>query len=238
MDRRRHHNPERDRRIFELANKGFFVYDAVLMLISLILIFVFIRHQCVALMFFYYALFYAAQAGQHYLIFKFPLIDINKHYLLFRRLVIAICLVDGSYLFACVIFWQRTSAHPIYCGLHEYFGLGLWVGIILTMHFVFSLAWAISLIQSYINRRYYLLALGGFEVEQRIEAERRAMRENMMIREPNMGDFPIPRNSNDKYFKFEDAADVNLDNFECSICYNQDLQSHFVNAGCGHFYHQ
>ena len=143
-------------------------------------------------MFLYYTFFYSAQTGQHYLLFKLPLIDVNKHYLLYRRLVILICLVDGTYMFSCVIFWQKTRMHPIYCTLCEEWGLGSWVGLVLIFHFIFCLAWAVSLIHSYVNRRYYLLALGGFEVEQRILEERRRSRERMMIIEPDINNFPIP----------------------------------------------
>jgi hypothetical protein len=51
-------------------------------------------------------------------------------------------------------------------------GFGLWVGILMAFHCIFLIGWAITLIQAYVNRRYYLLALGGYEVEQRIIKER------------------------------------------------------------------
>lgn len=181
------------------------------MLLSLIFVFVYIHHRCVSLMFLYYAFFYSAQAGQHYMIQKFPLIDINKHFVLYRRLVMFIGFVDASYLFAAIIFWQKTSQHPMYCALHEYFGIGMWVGIILSFHFIFCLFWVISLIQSYINRRYYLLALGGFEVEQRILEQNRAIQETMVHREPDFDHtFSVPKSDHQKYFKFEDAIEESL----------------------------
>ena len=167
---------EKMKKRFEQANKIFLFLDIGLLITNLILTLVFVKHGCVSLMFLYYSVFYLAQSGQHYMIYKFPSIDINKHFVLYRRLVLLICFIDGSYLFACIIFWQRTPTHPIYCGLHEYFGIGVWVGILLIIHFIFALGWAISLIQSYVSRRYYLLALGGFEVEQRILEERRVAR--------------------------------------------------------------
>ena len=43
---------------------------------------------------------------------------------------------------------------------------------IMAFHCIFLIGWAITLIQAYVNRRYYLLALGGYEVEQRIIKER------------------------------------------------------------------
>lgn len=226
---------EKDKKIFILVNEIFLYCDSCLLVLSFILMFVFVRHRCVALMFLFYCCFYGAQAAQHYFIKIFPKIDVNKHYVLYRRLIMLIMTVDGVYLFASIIFWQKASAHPIYCALHQYFGIGLWVGIVLVMHFIFSLFWGITLIQSYINRRYYLLAMGGFEIEQRILNEQRAIRESMMIREPNIDDYPIPREG--KYYKFEDALDADLATDECSICYNKEEESHFVDAGCGHFFH-
>lgn len=224
--------------LFSRINRGFLFYDGGLAVLSLILCLAFVKQDCVSLMFLCYLGFYLAQVGQHWMIGAFPTIDINLHYVRYRRLVMLVCFVDAAYMFACVIFWQKTPAHPMYCALHQHFGLGMWVGLAMAFHFIFCLAWAVSLIQAYINRRYYLLALGGFEVEQRILEQNRQARENMMIREPDNRDFYIPQSNKEKYFKFDDIAEEESENYECSICYNQDLDSHFVNAGCGHFYHE
>lgn len=68
----------------------------------------------------------------------------------------------------CVTFWQKSEYHPVYCLVCEQWGWGLWVGLGFVLHEVVLIGWAATLINGYVRRRYYLLALGGFEVEQRI----------------------------------------------------------------------
>lgn len=57
--------------------------------------------------------------------------------------------------------------------------------------------------QGYVTRRYYLLALGGFEVEQRIKAERERQLHEVMIFEPDDNPYSFSQNKNkDKYYHF------------------------------------
>jgi hypothetical protein len=49
------------------------------------------------------------QAIQHYLIYIFPKIDINRHFVAYRRTVISICLTDMAYMLMCITFWQKTN---------------------------------------------------------------------------------------------------------------------------------
>lgn len=90
--------------------------------------------MCVSLSLQIYEVLYAAQTLQHFLLYKFPTIDINKHHVAYRRIVIAICLVDVGYMFMCVTFWQKTQYHPVYCVLCLQNGFGLWVGLLLVLH--------------------------------------------------------------------------------------------------------
>lgn len=156
--------PDQDRikKIFPIANKVFFYYDAFLTILSLILCLAFVKNMCASLMFLIYMVLYACQTGLHYLIMKFPKIDINKHYVAYRRTVIMLCMVIVAYMFMCVTFWQRTDYHPVYCALCTQAGMGSWIGLILFIHCVFLIGWGITLIHAYVTRRYYLLALGGF----------------------------------------------------------------------------
>lgn len=157
-------------------------YDCSLAALSLILTFSLITRSCYPLMFLLYTIIYSFQILQHYLILKFPKIDINKHHVLYRRVIILIGLVDIGYLFLNVMFWSKNDSHPIYCVLCTELGIGIWVGLFLVVHFFVLTAWFFALINSYIQRRYYLLGLGGFENEQSIIEERQRRLQQMMIR--------------------------------------------------------
>lgn len=153
---------ERNKKIFIIVNKTFMYYDAALTALCFILCLVFVRNMCASLMFLIYMALYASQTGLHYLIYRFPKIDINKHYVAYRRTVLFLCLVIVSYMFMCVTFWQRTDYHPVFCTLCSQMGLSSWIGLALFLHCIFLIGWGVTLIHSYVTRRYYLLALGGF----------------------------------------------------------------------------
>lgn len=228
----------RSAKLFSLANKAFIIANSILTIALGILSLVAIPNMCACLLFLIYSVLYGFQACQHYLIYKFATIDINKHHVAFRRTVITICMVDMGYMLMAITFWQKSEDHPVYCVLCLQYGLGRWVGIFLALHCIFLIGWAITLIQAYVNRRYFLLAIGGFEAEQRILEERERQLHQMMIIEPDVSSYPIPK-STDKYYKFEDVHETEEENYTCSICLNKHLDDdHFVNAGCGHFYHQ
>lgn len=133
-------------------------------------------------MFLIFAVLYLFQSLQHYMIRNFPNIDINKHHILYRRVIILIGLIDAGYLFENVMFWSRDESHPIYCVLCKQIGLGAWIGLLFVFHFLLIAAWFFTLINSYIQRRYYLLAIGGFEAEQQLNLERQRQLEQMMVR--------------------------------------------------------
>ena len=91
-----------------------------------------------------------------------PKRDVNKHAKAYKRLVGLVCITDVTYMFLAVMFWQRTSTHPLYCGLCERLNLGAWIGFVIDMHCAFVILWGVNLIYAFVTRRYYLLALGGF----------------------------------------------------------------------------
>lgn len=82
------------------------------------------------------------------------------------------------------MFWVKNEIHPFYCFLCVELGLSSIVGLFLTVHFIVSLFMYIQFLYGYINRKYYLLALGGFEVERRMVEEREASLRRMALIEP------------------------------------------------------
>jgi hypothetical protein len=115
-------------------------------------------------------------------------------------------------------------------------GLGWWIGILLIVHEIFLIVWGITLINAYVTRRYYLLALGGFEVEQRLIEQREMQLNAMLIIEPDTNPIQMPHN---KLYRFQEAETKEEEMYECSICLNKKLEGeHFVDAGCGHCYHE
>ena len=59
-----------------------------------------------------------------------------------------------------------------------------------------------------------------------------------MIIEPDTNPYPRPQAPKDKYYIFEDVVEVEEDSCICSICLNKRVEDdHFVNAGCGHYFH-
>ena len=89
-----------------------------------------------------------------------------------KKLIGIVCFVEVFYLLFVVVFWQKAHVHPLYCAMCEVYGYPLLIGIVFVFHFIVSAGYAISLIHLFITRKYYLIALGGFDVEQRIALER------------------------------------------------------------------
>lgn len=83
-------------------------------------------------------------------------------------------------------------------------GLGVWVGVLFILHEVFVIGWAVTLVEAYISRRYYLLGLGGYEVEQRILEERQRQLNMMSLIEPDTSPYVYsePNKNQDKYYQF------------------------------------
>lgn len=84
-----------------------------------------------------------------------------------RKIIALIGLVETSYLFASILFWGKSSLHPGYCALCVYYGLSITIGIAIDIHWFMTFMSFINLLHGFVTRRYYLLALGGYEVEQR-----------------------------------------------------------------------
>ena len=76
------------------------------------------------------------------------------------------------YLLLVVVFWSKSHVHPLYCAMCEEYNWPFMIGIVFVFHFILSAGFVISLIHLFVTRKYYLIALGGFEVEQRIALER------------------------------------------------------------------
>lgn len=153
---------QKKKKIIAFINRVFLIYDAFQSIICIVFCFVFMQNRCWALTFLIFTIYSLFQTLQHYLIYKFPTIDINKHHAAYRRIVLVICIVDIGYLVMSLSFWQKTAYHPVYCALCVQMGISAWIGIIFIFHVLFMIAWAITLMNAYITRRYYLLALGGF----------------------------------------------------------------------------
>ena len=92
-----------------------------------------------------------------------PKRDVNRYLVSLKRMIGLICFIDTTYLFLAIMFWQKSDLHPIYCGLCEYFHMGTWIGLIIDFHCIFIIIWCMNLIHAFVTRRYYLLAIGGFE---------------------------------------------------------------------------
>ena len=128
--------------------------------------------QCLASFYLFWALYFLSQAILHYLLVKIPLIDVIKFDLLIKRLIGLVCFVEVAYLLLVVVFWERSNVHPLYCAMCEEYNWPYMIGIVFVFHFILSGGFVISLIHLFVSRKYYLIALGGFEVEQRIALER------------------------------------------------------------------
>jgi hypothetical protein len=96
------------------------------------------------------------------MIIKIPKIDVEKQDLKIKRLITLISIIQVFYLLLTVVFWQKTNYHPIYCALCIEYHLSLLVGIGLIIHFCITLGILVTLINAFISRKYYLIALGGF----------------------------------------------------------------------------
>ena len=89
-----------------------------------------------------------------------------------KRLIGMVCFVEVFYMLLVVVFWQKSHVHPLYCAMCEEFGYPFVIGLVFLVHFIASAGFVVSLIHLFITRKYYLIALGGFDVEQRLALER------------------------------------------------------------------
>lgn len=153
----------------QLTNKVFICFDSVMELVCVLqLILSDERSQCLASFYLFWSLFYLSQIVNHYLLLRIPKIDVVSLDLTIKRLIGIVCFVEICYLFLVIIFWQKSNIHPIYCAVCEEFKLPFLIGMIFVFHFIFSAGFLINLIHCFVSRKYFLIALGGFEVEQRL----------------------------------------------------------------------
>jgi|JI9StandDraft_1071089.scaffolds.fasta_scaffold581551_1 hypothetical protein len=82
------------------------------------------------------------------------------------------------------VYWTKSDLHPVYCYLVNMLGMPSLLGIIFILHFIASLILYIQCLHEYITRKYYLLALGGFDVEQRLIREREENLRRVALLEP------------------------------------------------------
>ena len=157
----------------ECFHTFFFFLDSFIVFIALImLIFTGASSTCLSEFYLFIALFEMGQALAHFLLIKMPKIDVVLHQNLIKRLIVLLCVIEIVYLLLVIIFWQKSSLHPIYCAMCMELHLPYLIGIGYALHFVFTLGILVTLIHGFVTRKYYLIALGGFEVEQRLGIER------------------------------------------------------------------
>ena len=169
--------------------------------------FFFISDDCTLSFLLYYTIYFIGQAIQHMLIVKMPAIDVVRYDKVIRRYLFIVSAIEISYFFLAFMFWVRTELHPLYCFFCLKLGMSPAVGVVLFLHFVASLLVYIQFLYCYINRKYYLLALGGFEVEQRILKQREESLRRVALIEPFYNEYPViheelPQNPNHKYYRF------------------------------------
>lgn len=109
------------------------------------------------------------------------------------------------------------------------------------MHFVLTLMVFIQFLHGFISRKYYLLALGGFAVEQRINQQRLENLQQLALLEPYYNDYPIDRNppAAGKHYQFEDIVEDVEGETVCSICLHKEKEGcHPVYTACKHYFHR
>lgn len=155
-----------------MIHKIFFYLDAVLAGVCIVLLLVSIGDRCGQGFFVYYGMFFIGQSIQHHLFGIIPKIDIVKYDKSLKRYIGFAIGIEVSYFFLAFMFWTRAAIHPLYCYLCLDLGLPIYIGIAIVLHFIVSMLVFVQFLHRYITRKYYLIALGGFEVELRITQQR------------------------------------------------------------------
>ena len=120
----------------------------------------------------YYSLFYLAQSIKHYLCINMPTMNVVKYDKVLKRYIFAISAIEISFFLLAFMFWTKSDMHPLYCFVVGALGLPYPLGAIFLLQFIFSLLVYIQFLHEFITRKYYLLAMGGYEVEQRLIQQR------------------------------------------------------------------
>lgn len=156
----------------EIFHKLNLYYDLTLSTISFILSLVCIGKPCSMSFFGYYAVFYLAQAMKHYLCLNMPTMNVIQYNSTLKRYIYAISGVEMSYFMLAFMFWAKSDMHPLYCFVVDTLNWPFPIGSLFLIQFIFSLLVFIQCLHGFITRKYYLLALGGYEVEQRLIQQR------------------------------------------------------------------
>lgn len=149
-----------------------FLYDLSFSCISLVLSLVCAGKPCPMSFFAYYSIFYLAQAIKHYLCGNMPKMNVVKYDKILKRYIFAISVIEISFFLLAFMYWTKSDMHPLYCFVVENLGLPFPIGGLFMVQFIFSLLVYIQFLHGFITRKYYLLAMGGFEVEQRLIQQR------------------------------------------------------------------
>lgn len=99
---------EKYKKIRTQINKGFFYLDLVLTVLCAIMSFASISNRCLVSFYFFYAMFFFGQASSHYVILKIPNIDAIKFSTSIKRLIIAVGIIQISYLLLTIVFWEKN----------------------------------------------------------------------------------------------------------------------------------
>lgn len=91
--------------------------DILLIFLCLFFLFFTMSSSCLVSFFLYYLIFYGGQVIQHFLIFKIPKIDVIAYDQIIKKNITIVSMIEVSYLFLAIIFWQKAEIHPIYCAL-------------------------------------------------------------------------------------------------------------------------
>ena len=221
-------------------HKVFLGVGASLSLLALLGSFLVISDKCSMAFMLWYTLFWLGQGIQHFLSFTIPQVDTLKHEHLIRRFVGIVIIIDILYFFLAFTFWMKSEYHPLYCFLCHRIGLSPLIGVFLLIHFFIALAFFIQFLYAYIKRKYYLISLGGFTVEQRLLREREESRRRLGLLEPMSNDYPLPiqhKNPNN-YYLFNDVADeVTLGMCSICLCPNEHENKSIMTL-CNHMFHR
>ena len=144
------------------------VISAGLSLLCLLGSFLVLGSHCEMGFLLWYCIYWLGQAIQHFLAFTVPRVDTVKYSPQIRRLVGVIIVIDLVYFFLAFTFWTKSEVHPLYCLLCHRLDFSPGIGALLLLHFIIALFFFIQLLYAYIKRKYYLISLGGFALEQRL----------------------------------------------------------------------
>lgn len=168
----------------------------------MVLSWIFISRACTMSFFLYYCILYLGQSIQHFLCVVLPKIDVVRYDIWIKRAIGLVSAIEVSYIMLAFLFWSKSTYHPFYCFHCEVLSLPFYTGLLFTLHFIATLFLFIQFLHDYITRKYYLLALGGFEVELRLIRQREETLRQVALLEPNYNDYPLENRTHPPNHKF------------------------------------